>query len=283
MRMSTPTGGTGTWSARPLDELLDVLASTSAPVGGGSVAALAAAMAAALLERCAAEAGAESSRVRLAALRSGLADLIDVDAAALVALMRGSAETVDNEVASLIGEAASAPMGRLREVARELTGLAEQLERDGRPALHGEAQCARILASAAGDAAGAIVALNRGLDPAAAAAGAQAELAVADLAPATPGSGPRWGMQSDELNATLLTWPAGHELAAHVNDELEVMLVVLAGSACVTVDGADHHLSADQLLLIPRGCVRAVVAGPDGVRYLSTHRRRGPLLPAPRA
>jgi quercetin dioxygenase-like cupin family protein len=89
-------------------------------------------------------------------------------------------------------------------------------------------------------------------------------------------------MQSDELNATLLTWPAGHEIATHVNDEREVMLVVLGGSARVTVDGVAHDLSAEQLLLVPRGCARAITAGPDGVRYLSTHLRRGPLLPTAR-
>ena len=280
--MSTPTRTAGTWSTRPLGELLDVLACGSAPVGGGSVAAVTGAMAAALLERCAAEAGAERSRARLAMLRSGLADLIDVDAAALVSLMRGSAESVDNETARLLGEAASAPMDRLHAVASELCGLAEELERDGRPWLRGEAQCAGALARAAEHAAGAIVALNRGLAPGTPASGGATGPAVADLAPATPGSGPRWGMQSDELNATLLTWPAGHEIAAHVNDDREVMLVVLEGSACVTVDGTEHQLAGDQLLLIPRGSERAISAGPGGVRYLSTHRRRGPLLPTAR-
>ena len=108
-------------------------------------------------------------------------------------------------------------------------------------------------------------------------------LAVADLAPREAGSGPRWGMQSEELNATLLTWPAGHEIASHVNDEREVMLVVLAGSARVTVDGVAHEVAEQQLLLIPRGSARAIAVGPEGVRYLSAHVRRGPLLPAPRS
>ncbi len=145
-------------------------------------------------------------------------------------------------------------MDRLRADASELCGLAEELERDGRPWLRGEAHCARALARAAEDAAGG----HRRTQPRPrsrrAGLGRRDGPAVADLAPATPGSGPRWGMQSDELNATLLTWPAGHEIAAHVNDEREVMLVVLEGSACVTVDGAEHELAADQLLLIPRGC-----------------------------
>ena len=48
--------------------------------------------------------------------------------------------------------------------------------------------------------------------------------------------GPLWGAASDDLNATLLEWPAGKGPAEHVN----------------------------------------VVARPDGVRYLTAHiRRRG--------
>ncbi|MDX6560760.1 MAG: hypothetical protein QOD65_574 [Gaiellales bacterium] len=107
--------------------------------------------------------------------------------------------------------------------------------------------------------------------------------APVDLAGAPAGVGPLWGMQSDELNATLLEWPPGGGVAEHVNDELEVVIVVLAGSARVILDGCEHRMSAGGLLLIPRGCTRAVSAGRDGVRYLSVHRRRGPLLPIPRA
>lgn len=99
---------------------------------------------------------------------------------------------------------------------------------------------------------------------------------VADLLRA-PGTGPVWGMASDDLNATALAWPAGHEVAEHVNAALDVLLVVLDGAATVTVDGRDHALEAGQALLIPKGSVRRVSAGADGVRYLTVHRRRGPL------
>jgi quercetin dioxygenase-like cupin family protein len=103
---------------------------------------------------------------------------------------------------------------------------------------------------------------------------------VVDLARVGDGSGPRWGMESEELNATLLAWPPGHEIAEHRNGERDVLLIVLQGSACVAVDGSEHHLAADQLLLIPRGSLRRITAGSDGVRYLSIHRRREPLVPS---
>lgn len=271
------------WAARPLGDLLDALASPSAHVGGGSVAALTAAMAAALVERCAAEGGDHVVQQRAAVLRGDLAALADADAAALVALMHGPAGEIDHETAGLLAEAASVPMRRLGECARELGRLAAELARDGKPWLRGEALCARRLAAAAADAAAAIVAANGRPESATPDRASGAEPVLADLAPHEPGSGPRWGLQSDELNATLLTWPAGHEIAAHVNDEREVMLVVLAGSANIVVDGCAHELCADQLLLLPRGSTRAITAGPQGVRYLSAHVRRGPLLPTARA
>src|SRR3954466_4089255 len=103
-----------------------------------------------------------------------------------------------------------------------------------------------------------------------------------DLAGLEGGSGPLWGLQSDDLNATLLAWPPGGGVAEHTNDELEVIMVAIEGSAVVTVAGRGHQLSEGHLLLIPRGSTRAIVAGPGGVRYLSIHRRRGPLLPTSR-
>ena len=103
----------------------------------------------------------------------------------------------------------------------------------------------------------------------------------ADLLAAT-GSGPVWGMASDDLNATVLAWPAGHEVAEHVNAELDVLIVVLDGEGTARVDGVEHALTAGHALLIPKGSARAIQAGAAGVRYLSVHRRRGPLQIAER-
>jgi quercetin dioxygenase-like cupin family protein len=270
------------WATRPLADLLAVIASRSAPVGGGSAAAVVATVAAALVERCAAEAGDEGSRSRAEAARGTLADLIDSDAVALVGLMQ--ALDADTETRAHITEAASAPAARLGEITRELTGLAEQIGRDGRAFLRGEARCAHLFAGAAARAADEIIAINeRLMRPDPGSDGEAGAVAVVDLAHAGQGSGPRWGMQSEELNATLLAWSPGHEIAEHVNSERDVLMVVLEGSVRVSVDDVGHQLAADQLLLIPRGSARAMNAGPHGVRYLSTHLRRGPLLPTSRA
>ena len=89
--------------------------------------------------------------------------------------------------------------------------------------------------------------------------------------------GPVWGLESDELNATLLEWSAGGGSPEHVNDACDVLVFVVRGSLQLTVDGHENELAAGQALIIPRGSRRALTAGRDGARYLAAHRRRPPL------
>jgi mannose-6-phosphate isomerase-like protein (cupin superfamily) len=92
-----------------------------------------------------------------------------------------------------------------------------------------------------------------------------------------PRGGPLWGAESTDLNATLLEWPAGEGPAEHVNEQLDVLYVVLEGSAALTVDGEARELGAGEATIVDKGVRRALVAGPDGVRYLTAHVRRGGL------
>jgi quercetin dioxygenase-like cupin family protein len=79
-------------------------------------------------------------------------------------------------------------------------------------------------------------------------------------------------------DATLLAWPPGHELVADTNSELDVLLIVLEGGGVATVDEQDHALIPGSAPLVEKGSSRAIrVGGSDGVRYVSVHRRRGPL------
>jgi quercetin dioxygenase-like cupin family protein len=89
--------------------------------------------------------------------------------------------------------------------------------------------------------------------------------------------GPVWGAASADLNATLLEWPAGQGPAEHVNEERDVLYVVLAGSVTLTVDGEARELGAGEARIVDKGARRALVAGSDGVRYLTAHVRRGGL------
>jgi len=94
---------------------------------------------------------------------------------------------------------------------------------------------------------------------------------------AAAAGGPVWGAASADLNATLLEWPPGQGPAEHVNEERDVLYVVLAGSATLTVDGEAHELDAGEARIVDKGARRALVAGSDGVRYLPAHVRRRAL------
>jgi quercetin dioxygenase-like cupin family protein len=88
------------------------------------------------------------------------------------------------------------------------------------------------------------------------------------------------GVASEELNATIMDWSPGHETPEHRNDERDVLLVVLRGSAVVHVDGVEHERGQGEALVIERGALRRLVAGGDGARVLTAHRRRPGLMPS---
>jgi mannose-6-phosphate isomerase-like protein (cupin superfamily) len=110
--------------------------------------------------------------------------------------------------------------------------------------------------------------------------------ACADAGPvidllAPRGRGPLWGAATDDLNATLLAWDPRDGPSEHVNAERDVLLLVLGGSATVTIDGTPNAVHAGDALILEKGRSRSIAAGPEGVRYLSVHRRRAPLQIAP--
>jgi quercetin dioxygenase-like cupin family protein len=94
-------------------------------------------------------------------------------------------------------------------------------------------------------------------------------------------SGPVWGTESQELNATLLHWRAGEGPPEHVNNERDVLVVILAGSAIVSTDKDKSELAVGEATIIAKGRRRKISAGREGVRYLSVHRRRPPLQITP--
>lgn len=96
----------------------------------------------------------------------------------------------------------------------------------------------------------------------------------ADRSEALEGRGPIWGAESEDLNATLLTWSAGEGPPEHVNDERDVLICVLDGAATIAVDGKEQELSAGETSIVEKGTRRRITAGPRGARYLSVHLRR---------
>jgi quercetin dioxygenase-like cupin family protein len=101
---------------------------------------------------------------------------------------------------------------------------------------------------------------------------------IADLAGIDEDGGVVWSLPHDgDLDANLVRLGPEAEIAEHVNDELDVLLVVSAGGGELIVDSVAHVLNESTVALLPAGTRRAIRAGADGLAYLSVHRRRGPL------
>ncbi|MGW1463310.1 hypothetical protein ACWCPT_02995 [Streptomyces sp. NPDC002308] len=112
------------------------------------------------------------------------------------------------------------------------------------------------------------------------------------LAQAGPdGRGALWRLaeQGRELDANLVRLPPDAEVGEHQENTLDVLLVVLAGSGTIVTGGSGVIGTGDTALALtpttvtwlPRTSRRAVRSGPDGLAYLTLHRRRPGLTIAP--
>ena len=83
--------------------------------------------------------------------------------------------------------------------------------------------------------------------------------------------------ESGDLNANLVRFDAGGGVGEHVNEEVDVIFVGVAGSGFVRVGKDEHALSAGSLVFVPKGARRSTVALSESFAYLTVHRRRGLL------
>jgi quercetin dioxygenase-like cupin family protein len=77
-----------------------------------------------------------------------------------------------------------------------------------------------------------------------------------------------------QLDANLVRLPAGAEVGEHREDELDVLLLVVAGGGTLTGGGRELPLAAGGLTWLPRTATRSLRAGAEGLAYLTVHRRR---------
>jgi formiminotetrahydrofolate cyclodeaminase len=142
-----------------LAELLaEVAAATPAP-GGGSSAAVACALAAALVEM-----SAGAPHARAAALRARALELADQDLASYAPVLEALRLPADDpareeRVRAALSAASEAPLA-VAEVGCEVAELAAEEARGGRRSLEGDATTAALLAEAATRAAARLVELN---------------------------------------------------------------------------------------------------------------------------
>jgi mannose-6-phosphate isomerase-like protein (cupin superfamily) len=92
-------------------------------------------------------------------------------------------------------------------------------------------------------------------------------------------AGAVWAWQSEDLDLNLLVFRTGDGVGRHVNGEVDVVLVGIAGEGMIEIDGTEHTVGAGQALVIPKGLCRATQSLSDPFVYLSCHRRRSGLRP----
>jgi quercetin dioxygenase-like cupin family protein len=93
------------------------------------------------------------------------------------------------------------------------------------------------------------------------------------------GDGVHWTLEApSELNVNLVHLDAAHVVGEHANDEVDVVIVVMAGRGWLTIEGHGVELTAHVVANVPRMSHRSMRAADDeGLDYLSIHRRRSPL------
>ncbi|MEU9351342.1 AraC family ligand binding domain-containing protein [Streptomyces griseoloalbus] len=91
-----------------------------------------------------------------------------------------------------------------------------------------------------------------------------------------PSAGALWRLAEPgrQLDANVVRLPPGHRVDTHREPDLDVLLHVLEGSGILTGADGPHPLPAGTLTWLPHGSTRSLAAGPEGMTYLTVHRRR---------
>ncbi|MGW4347553.1 cupin domain-containing protein [Streptomyces sp. NPDC004690] len=79
-----------------------------------------------------------------------------------------------------------------------------------------------------------------------------------------------------QLDANLVRLAPGGRVAPHAEPELDVLVFVVAGDGVLGAGTADQPrpLAEGSTVWLPHGSTRSITAGPDGLSYLTVHRRR---------
>lgn len=88
-------------------------------------------------------------------------------------------------------------------------------------------------------------------------------------------------LTSHDLNINLLVLDVGEAIEDHVNNEVDVLIVAVAGQGEIAVEGEPYPLTAGQALVIARGSRRAIRPIAGRFAYLTCHRHRAGLWPKP--
>jgi mannose-6-phosphate isomerase-like protein (cupin superfamily) len=93
-------------------------------------------------------------------------------------------------------------------------------------------------------------------------------------------NGPIWSMNSEQLNINVLRFGTGEGIPPHINNEVDVLIVIVEGEGVLTLGDVERPIRTGEATLIPRGVRRAISCTSGALAYLSCHRRRGGLMPS---
>lgn len=92
------------------------------------------------------------------------------------------------------------------------------------------------------------------------------------------GGGAIWSLPHDgDLDANVIRLGGHQEIGDHVNDEVDVFIVVWEGAGGIAIDDRPLPVQPGVAMLVPKGTSRTIRADADGMTYLTVHCRRGPL------
>ncbi|QLL09420.1 DUF2249 domain-containing protein [Mycobacterium vicinigordonae] len=105
---------------------------------------------------------------------------------------------------------------------------------------------------------------------------------------AADATGAVWKLEvrARDLDANVVAVPPEGRIDTHTGPDLDVLIHVLSGSGRLTTEEGIIDMHPGALLWLPRRSRRQFTAGPDGLRYLTVHKRRQALVleaPARRA
>jgi uncharacterized protein (DUF2249 family) len=101
--------------------------------------------------------------------------------------------------------------------------------------------------------------------------------AATDLDPDSAGAVWRLDMAQRQLDANVIRLRPETQIEGHLGPELDVLLHVLGGSGQIITVAGPVPVEVGALVWLPRRSQRAILAGPEGLTYLSVHGRRTTL------
>lgn len=88
-----------------------------------------------------------------------------------------------------------------------------------------------------------------------------------------------WSINTDDLQMNVVVLRSGEEISSHTNDVLDVIMTCLRGTGTLVINKQNIAMAPLSIVRIPLGSTRRIVAGPEGITYTTTHRRRSGLMP----